>query len=198
VAEPILTIGHSNHALEHFLQLISDAGIGVVVDVRSTPRSGYAPYFNREALEPVLVGRGVAYHFMGSALGGMPDDARFYDSEGYVLYSEIAATDVFKAGIASVIALAAGERVALMCGEEDPSSCHRRLMVGRVLAERGAEIVHVRGDGRLQTEDALRQAEAEARGLGGVGTLFDVEEQEPWRSIRSVSRRRPPRSSSSS
>jgi len=193
-----LTIGHSNHSLPDFLRLLADAGVTTVVDVRSTPRSGYAPHFNREALEPALTVRGIKYAFMGSALGGMPDDSSFYDAEGYVLYSEIAATDVFKAGITSVLELAAGQRVALMCGEEDPSGCHRRLMVGRVLAEHGAEIVHVRGDGRLQTEDELQQAEAEARGLRGVETLFDVEDQKPWRSIQSVSRRRPPRSSSSS
>jgi len=140
----------------------------------------------------------MAYLFMGHALGGMPADPRFYDSEGFVLYFEVASTDDFKAGVAQVLELASHARVALMCGEEDPSACHRRLLVGRVLMEQGCEPVHLRGDGRLQTEEALREVEAEAKGLAGVQTLFDVEEEEPWRSTRSVSPRRPPRSSSDS
>jgi len=194
----VFTVGHSNHPLAVFLDLLTTSGITTVIDVRSRPRSGYAPHFNRETLEPALAERRIAYSFMGNSLGGMPSDPRFYDAEGYVLYFQVAATDDFQVGIVRVIELASKERVAVMCGEEDPIACHRRLLVGRVLAERGVELVHIRGDGRLQTEEELRDAEAKAKGLAGVQTLFDVEEQEPWRSTRSVSQGRPPRSSSDS
>ena len=43
--------------------------------------------------------------------------------------------------------------VALMCAEEDPARCHRRLLIGPVLEELGVRLVHIRGDGPVQ--DAL-------------------------------------------
>lgn len=43
-AEPrILTIGHSNHAVDDFMSLLRQHSITAVADVRSTPYSGFAP-----------------------------------------------------------------------------------------------------------------------------------------------------------
>jgi len=81
--------------------------------------------------------------------------------------------------------------VALLCAEEDPAGCHRRLLVGRVLTEGGIRVSHIRGDGRLQTETELRSAETRDQ-LG----LFEEMETAPWKSIPSVSQKR--RQSSSS
>ena len=36
---------------------------------------------------------------------------------------------------------------------QTPTECHRRLLIGRVLGGRGVEVIHVRGDGRLQSDD---------------------------------------------
>jgi uncharacterized protein (DUF488 family) len=43
-------------------------------------------------------------------------------------------------------------RIALLCSEEDPTKCHRRLLVGRALGKRGIVVWHIRGDGSVQTE----------------------------------------------
>ena len=82
--------------------------------------------------------------------------------------------------------------VAMLCAEEDPTGCHRRLLVGHVLAERGIAVGHIRGDGRLQAEGELSGAEANSNQL----SLFDEIEAPPWKSIPSVSLKR--RQSSSS
>ena len=43
-----------------------------------------------------------------------------------------------------------------MCAEQEPLDCHRTVLVSRVLAERGASVAHIHGDGRLEThEDAM-------------------------------------------
>jgi hypothetical protein len=81
-----------------------------------------------------------------------------------------------------------------MCSEEDPSGCHRRLLVSRVLADRGANIEHIRRDGSLVGEDHLR---VPFRAQTAQTSLFDDSVEAPWRSIQSVSRRRALRSSSS-
>jgi len=41
----VFTIGHSNHPLEVFVDLLKKHEIDVVVDVRSRPRSKYTPHF---------------------------------------------------------------------------------------------------------------------------------------------------------
>ena len=88
-------------------------------------------------------------------------------------------------------------RVALMCGEEDPTNCHRRRLVGRVLRGRGVEVMHIRAAGRVQSEEEVA-AEETFRKTKGQLTLFDLEEPDAWKSTRSVLPRKAPPSSSES
>jgi Domain of unknown function DUF488 len=90
---------------------------------------------------------------------------------------------VFEAAIERLVAGARDHRVALMCSEADPHDCHRRLLVGKVLAERGVELRHILRDGRVQVEHRVELDP------DGQGALFGSEEA-LWRSTRSVSRRR--------
>jgi len=190
----VFTIGHSNHSLARFLELLTSHEIDLVVDVRSHPRSTFAAQFNREHLARALTVAGRRYEFLGAELGGRPEGSVFYDEEGHVLYNRVAETDFFDAGIRRVEEEAQLGRVALMCSEEDPSGCHRRLLVSRVLADRGATIEHIRRDGSLVDEDHLRVS---FRAQTAQTALFDDSVEAPWRSIQSVSRKRALRSSSS-
>jgi hypothetical protein len=84
-------------------------------------------------------------------------------------------------------------RVALLCSEEDPAVCHRAILVGRVLRERGARVEHIRGDGRVQPNDEVF---AQNREEEKQGKLFDFAEAPAWKSIPSVLRKKRPNSSS--
>jgi uncharacterized protein (DUF488 family) len=195
----LYSIGHSNHPLEKFLGLLTEHNIDVLVDVRSHPYSQYAPQFNREALRQTLQGTACKYLFLGEELGGRPDREDFYDADGRVLYNRVAESPEFLSGIRRVESGAAKYRVAMMCSEEDPLHCHRRLLVGRVLRARNVRLDHIRGDGRIQSEEEL--ARAEQNGRAEQPSLFD-DVGEPaeaeWKSIRSVSRRKARPSSSGS
>ncbi|MGI8587071.1 MAG: DUF488 domain-containing protein [Chloroflexia bacterium] len=192
----IFTIGHSNHALEDFLQLVALHQIEVLADVRSAPYSKYTTQFNAPALKEAVLAAGLRYVYLGAELGGRPKGPEFYDAEGHALYSLVAESPLFLSGIERLETGIAEYRVAVMCSEEDPSGCHRHLLVGRVLARRGITVLHIRGDGRVQT-DADLAAEAAARDPhADQPTLFDLEEATPWRSIRSVlPKSQPPTSS---
>lgn len=190
----VFSVGHSNHSIERFVSLLQRHGIDVVADVRSSPQSRYAPHFGREALVAALRREGIGYVFLGAELGGRPAADEFYDEEGHVLYGAVAETEQFGDGVRRLETGAVTHRVAMMCSEEDPTDCHRRLLVARVLCERGDDVLHIRGDGRIESEDELR-ALAESR--DPQESLFG-EVEKPWRSTRSVSRRRAPVSSSSS
>ena len=185
----VWTIGHSNHSLEVFLALVESHQIAVVVDVRSSPYAKYSTHFDREPLREGLRARNIEYHFLGELLGGRPEGEEFYDKEGHVRYDRLAQSPGFQLGIERLLRDLAGRRVALTCGEEDPTHCHRRLLVGRVLGQRGVGVLHIRGDGRVQTEEELA-AEEKLRKSKGQMSLFDTEDAEMWKSTQTVSPKR--------
>ena len=117
------TIGHSNHPIDVFLDLLAQRQIAVLVDVRSSPYSGYASHFNKEAIEHPLRQRDIKYLFLGDLLGGRAEGEQFYDAAGHVLYAEVARSSKFQQGIERLLDGIAKYRVALMCGEEDPAEC---------------------------------------------------------------------------
>jgi uncharacterized protein (DUF488 family) len=190
----LFTVGHSNQDLDSLTGLLRTHMVEAVADVRSQPFSQFSPQFNRPVLQPALEDQGFRYLFLGRELGGRPEEASFYDDNGHVLYWKLARSGPFVEGLANLEELVGIARVAILCSEEDPGECHRRLLVGRVLMRRGCQIRHIRGDGRLQDEDELPDI------LGTrQPTLFgEPSEEVTWRSIRSVSPRRQPRSSSAS
>ena len=191
----VYTVGHSNVAQEAFVALLKQHGIEVLVDVRSQPYSKYVPHFNAGVLKPAILAAGMKYLYLGKELGGRPDDKRYYDSDGHVLYGLVAESDKFKAGIERLLRGAREHRVALMCNEENPAECHRRLLVGRVLVERGVRVLHIRGDGRIEPEEELAAAEQQSE-TGQQEFGFAEHERPVWKSTRSVSQARPPKRSS--
>jgi uncharacterized protein (DUF488 family) len=187
----IYTVGHSNHSAEHLCSLLIDHRVEVVADVRSVPRSAYAPWHDRRNLARSLELVGIEYAFLGAELGGRPPEDDFYDDEGHVRYDLVAASPRFRRGIERLLELAGHRRVALLCSEEDPEHCHRRLLVGRVLAaDHNVTLRHIRGDGRVETEERVELAHH------AQPSLFDDPTRPPWRSSRSVSPDARPRTSS--
>ena len=156
-------------------------GIEVLVDIRSRPYSRHAPQFNTTAIEATLSGNGIRYLFLGRELGGRPVEETFYDTKGRVDYVLVERSRPFLDGIKSVEREIQSNRISLLCSEEDPARCHRRLLVGRALEERGFTLLHIRGDGSIQIEGETE---------GGQPVLFPEREASPRKSIRSVSRKR--------
>jgi uncharacterized protein (DUF488 family) len=189
------TIGHSNHPLDAFLDLLTRHRIEVLVDVRTSPYSAYASQFNREAIRPELQSRAIQYLYLGDLLGGRVEDERFIDGDGRVLYGRLAESPGFRKGIERLLGGIRQFRVAILCGEENPANCHRRLLVGRVMHEKGVNILHIRGDGSVQSEADLA-ADEQFRKTKGQKTLFETEEPEEWKSTQSVLPRKTPPSSS--
>ncbi|MBI4669465.1 MAG: DUF488 domain-containing protein [Elusimicrobia bacterium] len=183
--ETVYSIGHSNRTLSEFLGLLFDKKIHTLADIRSYPASKYSPQFNKSVLENNTTRAGIRYVFMGKELGGQPGEKEYYDAEGYVLYSEIAKTDFFINGIAKLKGLLQNAATAIMCSEEDPTNCHRRLLVGKVLERQGIRVRHIRGNGYIQTEKELRMADKN-RYPNEQDLLFGENEIFAWKSTRSV------------
>jgi len=175
-----------------FLELLTRHCIEVVVDTRSAPYSKFATQFNQAELKTSLQKAGWKYLFLGRELGGRPDRPEFYDDEGHVRYDRVAVSAPFQEGIERLERGISQYRVALLCSEEDPSGCHRRLLVGRVLQRRGILVEHIRGDGELMREEALAAREKLDPAYMQV-SLFEAPKEPPWRSVRPVwPKHRPP------
>jgi uncharacterized protein (DUF488 family) len=195
----VYTVGHSNVTLDAFIALVKAHHIEVLVDVRSSPYSRYVPHFNHDVLKQAVVAAGIKYLYLGQELGGRPREPEFYDEGGHVRYDLLAASPAFKEGIARLLRGLREHLVAIMCNEENPAECHRRLLVGRVLAELGVAVLHIRGDGRIQPEAELSRAESRAASSANQQELAFVAREKPeWKSSRSVSQARPQRDSSES
>ena len=177
----MFTVGHSNHSAAKFADLLKRHRIELLVDTRSRPYSKHAPHFNVRGIEAILSRDGIGYLFLGRELGGRPEEEKYYDTEGRVDYALVGRSQPFLDGISRLEQEIRTSTVVLLCSEEDPTLCHRRLLVGRALEERGVSLRHIRGDGSIRIEGETD---------GGQPVLFLETEVSPRKSIRSVSRKR--------
>ena len=154
----LLTIGHSNLTADRFIGLLTNAGVTALVDVRSVPFSRRWPWFSQKPLAARLAAESIAYVALGDALGGRPRDPKLY-CEGVADYEAMAARPEFRAGLDRVVDATARHCVCLLCAEREPLDCHRCLLVGRALSERGLAPGHIRPDGTIEphatTEERL-------------------------------------------
>ena len=169
---PVFTVGHSNHSLEEFLSLLRRHHVGEIADVRSSPYSRYVSHFNHDILRETLEQHGIGYMFLGGELGGRPTDRSCYDADGRVQYDRLANTDLFDDGVNRIIRCADDCSVALMCTEKEPLECHRTLLVGRTLADRGLVIEHILADGSLENHDATMDRLIDLSKLPRNGDMF--------------------------
>ena len=171
----LFTIGHSNHEIGVLLELLRRYEVQAVSDVRSQPYSSHFPQFNQPVLKHELRAIGLRYVFLGKELGARRGEACCY-VEGQARYDLVAKTDAFAEGLNRVLKGLMKYRVALLCAERDPLTCHRSILVCRHLRGKGFPIQHILADGRLESHEA-----AEDRLLHMLGTkqpsLFATHDQ---------------------
>ncbi len=148
----IYTIGHSTHSIENFIKILKLRGITAIADVRSAPYSRFQPQFNREQLTKSLKDSGIEYVFVGDSIGGRSTNNDDFDN-GRVVYSRLKSSENFENGLQRVIVGSDKYKLALMCSEKEPIECHRTLLVGQTLFERGIPVTHILGDGTLEKHD---------------------------------------------
>lgn len=128
----VWTVGHSDRPADALLDLLREAGIEHVFDVRTAPWSRRHPWHAKTALERSLGAAGIGYRWVGASLGGQPPQGfdRLRDGAGYAL------------ALDEVLREARQRRVALLCAERDPRHCHRGFIADD-LARKGAIVWHL-------------------------------------------------------
>ena len=149
MALPFFTIGHSTHQIGEFIDLLAASQVGLVVDVRTIPRSRTNPQYNRESLPASLSGFQIAYEHVAE-LGGLrgrtkdiaPDVNAFWQNQSFHNYADYAMGDAFHAGFARLRDLGRIRRCAVMCAEAVWWRCHRRIIADYLLAA-GEQTFHI-------------------------------------------------------
>ena len=156
MSQKLYTIGHSNLALEEFINLLQKYSITAVADVRSHPYSRYLPHFNQAPLKKALHDIGISYVFLGGELGARPKDLSCYVN-GKALYQNIATTELFTEGIQRLVKGSQNYTIAMVCAEKDPLTCHRAILVCRRLKGFGLDIFHILPDRSLESHQHLEE-----------------------------------------
>jgi len=156
----IFTIGHGARPADELLACLAEAGVRTLVDVRRFPGSRRHPQFNRDALERMIEGAGIAYRH-AEALGGRRSGGAEFDCIRVAAFRGYAAwmrSEEFAAALGDALA---EPEPCFMCAETLWWQCHRRL-IAELLQARGHRVIHLLAPGRR--EPHKRWDEAEYRG----------------------------------
>jgi hypothetical protein len=80
MTEPFFTVGYGTRTIDEFIALLKEAGVTVVVDVRTVPRSRTNPQFKADTLPASLATDQLAHRHL-AALGGLRSRQRTVAAE---------------------------------------------------------------------------------------------------------------------
>lgn len=148
------TVGHSTRSIEEFLEVLQDAGVRLVVDVRKLPGSRKYPQFNADALAESLAEAGIGYRRTEGLTGRRPvsktvpfEVNAFWQNRSFHNYADYALSEEFAAALEELRAEASEQHVAIMCSEAVWWRCHRRLITDHLLAK-GDPVIHLMDAGK--------------------------------------------------
>jgi uncharacterized protein (DUF488 family) len=152
---PFFTIGHSTRPIGEFIDLLTASEIGIVVDVRTVPRSRTNPQFARESLPKSLSEFQIGYEHVAE-LGGLrarakdvaPDINALWQNQSFHNYADYALSGSFRSGLARLRDLGRVRRCAVMCAETLWWRCHRRI-ISDYLILGGEQVFHILGPGKI-------------------------------------------------
>ena len=106
MTDPFFTIGHSTRSIAEFVELLREANIQLVVDVRTVPGSRTNPQFNRDMLPITLSEFAMDYEHIAQ-LGGLrtksttvpPSVNAFWQNASFHNYADYAMSEDFEYGL---------------------------------------------------------------------------------------------------
>ena len=151
MAPPFFTIGHATRQIDEFVELLKTSQVGLVVDVRTIPRSRKNPQYNRDTLPETLSAFQIAYEHIAE-LGGRRSKARdippdvngYWENQSFHNYADYAMGDSFHSGFARLRELGRARCCTVMCAETVWWRCHRRIIADYLLAS-GETVFHILG-----------------------------------------------------
>jgi uncharacterized protein (DUF488 family) len=166
------TIGHSTRSIGEFADLLRNAEVQLVIDVRTVPRSRTNPQYNSEILPKTLSESQIEYEHI-AALGGLrgrkrdvPADVNaFWQNQRFHNYADYAMSEDFHSGLIRLRELGHATQCAIMCAEAVWWRCHRRIIADYLIAS-GEMVFHILGRNHIDQAHMTDAAKC-----GPVGTL---------------------------
>jgi uncharacterized protein (DUF488 family) len=167
-------VGHGTLAADLFVDLLLQAGIDHLVDVRSFPGSRRNPQYGQTSMEEWLPEAGITYEW-AAGLGGrrrpVPGSRHVaLRHPSFRAYADHMEGPEFLGAVEVLLQEAELRPLAVMCSETVWWRCHRRLLADHLMLSRGVEVQHLMHDGRM----TLHRLTDGARRTGGQ-VLYDVE-----------------------
>ena len=168
----LLTVGHGTASQAEFAELLTEAGIQALVDVRIAPGSRKFPHFGKDELAGWLPAAGVAYRWE-KRLGGfrkLPPDSPDVGlrNDSFRAYAAYMRSAEFLGALEGLITQAADQAVVIMCSETVWWRCHRRLIADHALLLDGLDVRHLMPGGTL----TAHQPTSGVR-IAGNGLVYD-------------------------
>jgi uncharacterized protein (DUF488 family) len=170
-AHRFFTIGHSTRPVDAFVDLLNSAGVRLVTDVRTVPRSRTNPQYNLATLAETLSRSEIAYEHI-AALGGLRGRQRdvpaqrnaFWRHPSFHNYADYAMGEAFRYGLDRLRELGHAMPCAIMCAEAVWWRCHRRIIADYLIAA-GEVVLHILGPDHVEP---ARMTDAARRGPAGT------------------------------
>lgn len=154
----IFAIGHSNYPYDKLIEMIKKYGIDCVVDIRETPYSKYNTQYNREVLRENLKSSGFTYVYMGHEFGAKRQTKESYNDDGYADFEKVIKEELFLKGIERITKdLQMGYKIVLLGAMQEPIRCHRSIMLGKYLNEKGFDVKYIMHEGNIVNQDYIEE-----------------------------------------
>jgi uncharacterized protein (DUF488 family) len=169
MVNPFFTVGHSTHAIEEFVTLLTDLDVELVADVRTAPRSRRNPQYNGDVLAKALSAFKLDYIHVPE-LGGLRSRGRvpptvngFWQNQSFHNYADYALSDEFQLGLRKLREIGHVQRCAVMCAEAVWWRCHRRIIADYLIAA-GETVIHILAKGRTEPAHMTEAADRAPNG----------------------------------
>ena len=171
----ILTIGHSVHPIEEFMEMLAVNGVEQLIDVRTIPKSRRNPQYNQDALAEALEPSHIRYRHM-PGLGGLRHAHKdsinsAWRNTSFRGYADYMQTPAFEKSLDELIAASAEGRTVIMCAEAVPWRCHRSLISDALLA-RGVEVEDIMSKAARKPHTFTSFARVEGRRVTYPGLMI--------------------------
>lgn len=142
----IYTIGYTKKPLRRFMQLLRDAAVDGVFDVRLRNTGPLAGWAKRDDLAFILETFGVAYTHRPELAPTAELLDRYRRDHDWARYETEYPSIIAKRAVLPEVLELLGrfQRPCLLCSEHEPTRCHRRLLCEQLVAHSPAlEVVHL-------------------------------------------------------
>ena len=140
---PLATIGYETDTQSGMIDRLKAANVELVIDVRAVASSRKAG-FSKTLLAGGLKDQGVDYLHLRDL--GTPKPGRDAARTGRIdemrqIFEAHLEEPAAVLALAQATALAKTKRIALLCYEDDPNCCHRRIVADRIRERLKCEVV---------------------------------------------------------